>query len=279
MINNKKLTLSIVIPVFNEEDYLSSCLNSIAVQSEMPDEVIVVDNNSTDGSMEIAKRYPFVKIIHEPKQHQSFAQKTGFDAAIGDIIGRIDADSVLPNDWSYKIKQVFTAQPKTVAITGNAWPYDVQLKQLAVIVFGFYNKMASLIAGSRMLWGSNCALRKTAWQQIRSQALLRNDIWEDYDISILLSSHGNIRYQPKIGVAASFRAVHKSFFTQLSYQFRSVRTFYLHKGILRATGLFLLWYTMILLYPIVLLDEYVLKPPSQLKERRHEVLESPALVD
>ena len=51
----KALTLSIVIPVFNEERYIKACLDSIAAQTVKLDEVIVVDNNSTDKTVLIAK--------------------------------------------------------------------------------------------------------------------------------------------------------------------------------------------------------------------------------
>src|SRR5476651_1469584 len=85
--SNKTLTLSIVIPVYNEQGYLKACLDSIAAQADLPDEVIVVDNNSTDDTAKIAKSYKFVRLLREPRHHQSFAQATGFDAARSDIIG------------------------------------------------------------------------------------------------------------------------------------------------------------------------------------------------
>lgn len=279
MINSKKLKLTIVIPVFNEEDYLGDCLASIAAQSERPDEVIVVDNNSTDRSMQIAEKFSFVKIIHEPRQHQSFAQKTGFDAAAGDIIGRIDADTILPKDWVKTVKQKFTSDPEVVGITGSAWPYDVQFKQLAIAVFEFYNKLASLIAGSRMIWGANCAIRNSAWRKISRQVLQRRDIWEDFDMAMLLAKYGRIDFLPSLRVGVSFRAVHKSFLTQFSYQFRSIRTFYLRRGFFRAVTFLVVWYTMAVFYPLALLDEHVLKPFASLRTRRRQVLESGAIVD
>src|SRR6266404_9608138 len=104
---SKTLTLTIVIPAYNEQGYIKACLDSIKNQSEAPNEVIVVDNNSTDKTVEIARKYSFVKVIHEKRQHQVFAQAAGFNLAKGDIIGRIDADSVLPADWVRKIKAAF----------------------------------------------------------------------------------------------------------------------------------------------------------------------------
>jgi glycosyltransferase involved in cell wall biosynthesis len=65
---NKTLSLTIVIPVFNEQNHISACLEAIAAQTAMPDEVIVVDNNSTDKTVQIAKQFAFVKIIKEKRQ-------------------------------------------------------------------------------------------------------------------------------------------------------------------------------------------------------------------
>jgi glycosyltransferase involved in cell wall biosynthesis len=249
----KSLTLSIVIPIYNEERYLKACLDSIASQILPPDEVIVVDNNSTDKSLEIAKRYKFVKIMHEPRQHQVYAQVTGFNAAKGDIIGRIDADSVLPNTWVETAISAFT-DPKTVAITGPPIPYDVPLKWLAITVFRTYIFIAGAIAGHSLLWGANCAIRKSAWGNIKDQVLMRNDIWEDYDMSFCLRKVGKISYIRKLKMGASFRAVYSSFSKYTDYQFRSVRTFYYRTNLFRL-GLFtLLWSTTFLLYPVVAID-------------------------
>jgi glycosyltransferase involved in cell wall biosynthesis len=96
---DKTLTLSIVIPVYNEQCHLKACLDAIANQTESPDEVIVVDNNSTDRTLAIAESYPFVKILKEKKQGVLAVRTKGFNSARSSIIGRIDADTVLPPGW------------------------------------------------------------------------------------------------------------------------------------------------------------------------------------
>ena len=63
MTAKKALTLSIVIPVYNEQDQIKGCLDAIKNQTIAPQEVIVVDNNSNDNSIAIAKKYAFVRII------------------------------------------------------------------------------------------------------------------------------------------------------------------------------------------------------------------------
>src|SRR5689334_10679087 len=98
---------SIVIPVYNEAAQLGACLRAIAQQTVKPLEVIVVDNNSTDGTRAVAEAYDFVTVLEEPRQGVVHARSRGFDAARGDIIARIDADSILPADWLANVETVF----------------------------------------------------------------------------------------------------------------------------------------------------------------------------
>ncbi len=264
--NKDSLTLTIVIPVFNEERYLKACLEAIAAQSEKPDEVIVVNNNSTDKSVEIAKSFKFVKVIDEARQHQSFAQSAGFDAAKSDILGRIDADSMLPPDWVEKVKNTFAAKPDIVALTGAGRPYDVVLDGFGRAVFRFYNWLASSLGGTRMLWGSNCAIRRSAWLKVKNKTSLGDKYWEDQDLSFCLAAIGPIYLLKGLEIATSFRAVHEPFWRQISYQFRSVRVFYRRRGFFIAALYTLLWYTMVPLFFVVMFDSYVLKPLTHFKE-------------
>lgn len=257
--SKKTLVLSIVIPAYNEEGYISRCLDSIAAQTLSPHEVIVVDNNSIDKTVEIAQQYPFVKVIHEKRQHQVFAQAAGFNKATGDILGRIDADSILPPDWIEKIIKAFADDPKLVAVTGGADPYDVPLKWVGSTIFHGYIYLAGAVAGHRLLWGSNCAIRASGWHKIKHKVLLRPDIWEDYDMSFCLRPQGSIGYIPNNKVGVSFRAMHTTFRRHVSYQFRSVRTFYLRANPLRMFLFCLLWLWTLPVYPLAAFDDWLLK--------------------
>src|SRR5579884_4992 len=104
------MKLSLVIPVYNEAELLPLCLDSVAALKDKPDEVIVVDNNSSDQTAAIASSYSFVKLIKEPRQGVVHARSRGFNEATGDIIARIDGDSILPPDWTDRVKAVFKDQ-------------------------------------------------------------------------------------------------------------------------------------------------------------------------
>lgn len=255
--HQKPLTLSIIIPVYNEENYLSACLDSIAMQTDLPLEVIVVDNNSTDSSVNIAKSYPFVKVLHEPKQHQAYAQYRGFSAAKGNIIGRIDADTILPRDWCKKLISGFTKSPDTLAITGSGKPYDFTVKKPAKFILDKYYIIAYHLAGHTMMWGSNCAFRKEAWHKIQNDLKPSADIWEDYDLAFCIGKHGKIVLRDDIEVTTSFRAVHKPIWFQMKYQFRAVKTFRRHRSLVRTVLFAIVWSSLTLLIPFVLIDKHI----------------------
>ena len=276
---NKKLTLSLVIPVFNEEAYLADCLDAIAAQSVPADEVIVVDNNSTDATAQIAKKYSFVTLISEERQHQAFAQKTGFDYALGDILGRIDGDTILPVDWVKRVKAEFGADPNLEALDGGPDPYDVSSKSIAVAIFKAYHALAGKIAGTKMLWGANTALRAKTWRRISDKVLLRDDIWEDYDVALLIGGKDSIKFIEGLEAGSSFRTAHKPLLKQLEWHFRVIRTFYLQTSLTRTAVMAACWSTLIIMYPLTMLDRFIVKSSPAFKAGRSNIADPTAITE
>ncbi len=204
-------TLSIVIPVYNEALDLAACLDTIAQQTSAPDEVIVVDNNSTDESMEIALRYPFVKIVVAKKQGIVHARNAGFDAAKSDIIGRIDADSRLKPGWVESVKRYYHSQEHmSRAVSGRGYYYNLRWPMFAGMLqhdIAFeYNR---LILGGYILWGSNMAIPRTLWHEIKQEVCRRTDIHEDIDLAIHLKHRGySVDYRKSLMVGVKMRRIH-----------------------------------------------------------------------
>ena len=85
--------VSVIIPVFNGAKYLAEALQSVFAQTWQDYEVIVVDDGSTDDSMEICKQFPDVRIIHHQENRgQSAARNTGVRHAKGEYIAFLDQD-------------------------------------------------------------------------------------------------------------------------------------------------------------------------------------------
>ncbi len=188
---SKRLTLSIVIPVYNEERYLKACLDSLANQSLKPDEVIVVDNGSTDDTARIAKSYSFVRLLSEPQRGTVWARNKGFNSARSDIIGRIDADTRLSKNWAERTVDFFESRPDVAAASGRFYFYDLPFRSFTQAGFGLlYFKLQKLIAGTDLLWGANMALRRPAWQKVRQNCHSDNDIYEDIDLALNLNRAG-----------------------------------------------------------------------------------------
>lgn len=191
---SKALAVSIVIPVFNEENHLKDCLDAIEKQTVKPLEVIVVDNNSTDKSTEIARSYKFVTLIKELKQGRAHARNAGFNKAKGDIIGRIDADSQLDVNWVEVAQRVF-ANDTIAAITGIGRTNISLLPRIPTIYSTLWSRVyywnVHYYFGTVTMWGANMAVRKSAWQKIKDKACLDDGlVHEDEDISLLISAIG-----------------------------------------------------------------------------------------
>lgn len=200
----KQLTLAIVIPAYNEERNIKACLDSIAAQTVPPDEVIVVDNNSTDKTAAIARRYRFVRLIKEKNQGIVFARDAGFNAARSDLIGRIDADTILPATWVAGALQFYERRGLDRALTGGVHFYNLPASRfyswlIEQAAFGLYR----LILGHHILLGSNMVLPAKAWRSVKRSACRRNDIHEDIDLAIHLNRLG---YTVTVTREKNFRA-------------------------------------------------------------------------
>lgn len=90
----KQLSVSVVIPVKNAERYLAQAIDSILAQTRQPQEIIVVDGNSTDESRSIAASYSHVRCIDQNGQGLADAWNTGIEAAQSDLIAFLDSDDL-----------------------------------------------------------------------------------------------------------------------------------------------------------------------------------------
>ena len=187
-----RIRISIIIPAYNEARTLPACLDAIARQSVMPYEVIVVNNNSSDGTAAIARSYAFVKVVDEPRQGVAFARSTGFDVARGSVIARIDADTRVPVHWVETIRD-FYGEPgrETIVFTGGCRFYNLRSGYLTGRVYDLIvHRLNRLLLGYYFPWGSNSALPAAAWRAVRGHVVMQNGLHEDLDLGIHLHRAG-----------------------------------------------------------------------------------------
>ncbi len=225
------MKISIVVPVYNEADSLKACLESIAKQTKKAYEVIVVDNNSTDCTQDIARQFSFVTLIEEPRQGVVHARTSGFNRAHGDIIARIDADTILPANWLSVVESIF--QDENIdAVSGLALYYGVAAAKLASQVDLFLRRRvsASLKKQNKMyLWGANMAMRREAWQATKAYLCHRSHQHEDFDLAIHLQKQGfNIIFHEGLQAMVSSRRIGMSFIDYMHYVMMSPKTYSQH---------------------------------------------------
>lgn len=88
----QNLTVSVVIAVRNGQDYLPDAIESVIGQSRRPDEIIVVDGNSTDNTATIARSFAEVTYVLQHSQGLANARNTGIRQSKGDLIAFLDSD-------------------------------------------------------------------------------------------------------------------------------------------------------------------------------------------
>jgi glycosyltransferase involved in cell wall biosynthesis len=100
------MRISVVIVTYNEEKNIKDCLDSIFSQTKKPDEVILVDDGSSDNTLKIASGYP-MKILKTKHKERSHARNVGWKNSQGGLILFAEADSVFDKDWVAEIVKQF----------------------------------------------------------------------------------------------------------------------------------------------------------------------------
>jgi len=120
----ENILVSIVIPAYNEQVYLNDCLQSVLNQkTDFKYEIIVVDNNSSDNTLNIAKQAG-IKVVIEPRQGVGRARRTGTKHTQGKYILHLDADTRLSTDYLTKMIKYFRNDSSLACLGGQLFFYD-----------------------------------------------------------------------------------------------------------------------------------------------------------
>jgi glycosyltransferase involved in cell wall biosynthesis len=256
-----KIRVSLVIPAYNEESYLRLCLEAAVAQGNPFFEIIVVDNNCTDKTAEIARSFPEVRIVRERSQGKVYARNAGFASARGDIIARIDADTILPPEWNGSVQDIFR-DTDTDAVSGRPYYYDVALPGLCYSVEGFFRRhLARELRETLFLQGANMAVRRSAWEAVQHKLCNIRTIHEDFDIAIHLQEFGyRVTYEDRLVAHLSARCLDVSFGYFLSYIRVNPHTYAVHN---------VPHYRR--MYPVLLVTAALFLPARTLLRGRHPV--------
>lgn len=204
---SKKIPIaSIIIPTKNEEKLLPRCLYSLTHQKiTVPYEIIIVDSNSTDRTVSIARHYK-TRIIHQPKIGKVYAFQKGADEARGSILCFTEADCIVPPNWISTITNYLSLHPDVVAISGYYTFYSSTswLQFLIRVGHPIANSIFRLIYQSSSLRCSNFAIHTSNYRAAGGFISQYKELY-DVELGIRIARTGKIHHVPTMTVQTSDR--------------------------------------------------------------------------
>ena len=205
------VTFSVIVCAFNEERLLPGCLHSLLQQSFPPDEIIVINNASTDRTTAVAS-IPGIRVVDEPRRGLVIARETGRRVSTGDVLVYVDADCRAPREWLELIAKEFAVANPPAAVTGPYRFYDWDLIG-RVLVRAYDYSLAPLTHAlaqyvfrlGAVLYGGNFAVRRDALDSIGGFDTSIEFHGEDTNLARRISKAGRVRLRQPCWVFTSAR--------------------------------------------------------------------------
>jgi len=196
------MKLSLYIPCYNAAEYLEKSIGSLLGQTRPPDEILIIDDGSTDKSVEIASSFPVKLIRHERNKGLAAARNTAFKNAAHELVGAIDADVYPDKDWLEQLLLPFSdlrvvgtggrlieAFRETPADAWRALQLSQDLGEERIIIGGHSHKC---------LGGFGTILKKSVVQEIGGYNENYRTNFEDVDLCRRLVQAGHkLVFEPR----------------------------------------------------------------------------------
>lgn len=203
-----KPVISVIVPAYNEEQCIGRCIKALRMQqADVPYEIIVVDNNSTDDTGALA-RSGGVRVCLENRQGRAYARQAGVRSARGEILAFTEADCVVSPTWVKQIYSYFQLHPKVVGVSGsyrysNSTPFSSRIVSWMLDGTSFIYK---LFSGNHTFRGTNFAV-KTDILKKAGGFLQQSAPFDDVECGVRVGHYGSIHYLRHLLVYTSNRRI------------------------------------------------------------------------
>jgi len=214
------LTITAIVCAYNEARHLPACLFSLKAQTRPPDEIIVVNNASTDETASVARAVPGVRVLDEPLKGLVIARETARRGTSSDVLAYVDADCRVPLRWIEHIERRMRGDRELVGVTGPYRFYDWDWSGRVLV--GLYDVLVAppthfvvhdLLGIGAILYGGNFAVRREALAEIGGFDCTIEFHGEDANLGRRLTRRGRIAVSRRCWVwtsARRYRAMGKS---------------------------------------------------------------------
>lgn len=203
------MTTTVIIPAYNEEKYIGKTLEGLKRLHTKPDELIVMDGGSSDGTAIIAKKYG-ARVIVEKRRGIGLAREIGLENSTSDIVAYTDADTIVNPYWLDKIIANLT-KPGVVATYGGYKVTHEDEGHFYINFINFLNPILNKITsffGLHLGGGQNIAfIRKKAIEVGGFPKKFRSV--EDFEMLKRLSKVGKVYYDDNNYVYSSGRRAYE----------------------------------------------------------------------
>jgi glycosyltransferase involved in cell wall biosynthesis len=216
------MQISVIIPAHNEEKYIGPCIESALehAPADFLQEIVVVDNASTDRTAEVAARYPKVRVLHEAEKGVTHARQRGLSTVRSDLIAFVDADTRLPAHWFPSVHREFSTQPELVSLSGPYVYYDLSEKDnVWVKRYWRYLAHSSYKISRAMVVGGNFVARRGALEKIGGFDTSIVFYGDDTNIARRLKEEGTVKFCPDFFVYSSGRRLQEEGLLKTSFTY------------------------------------------------------------